>query len=98
MIISFLKDKDYRRLLLSTFFILSVGSGFYHKVEGWTWIDAIYFSFISLTTVGFGDITPKTDIGKIFTIFYLTIGIGLILSFIDILFKHYSGHEKNTND
>lgn len=70
--------------------MLSFGSIFYHFVEGWSWIDSIYFSFISLTTVGFGDITPNTDVGKVFTIFYLTVGIGLILSFIDILFKHYS--------
>ena len=73
--------------------MLSVGSVFYHFVEGWSWIDSMYFSFISLTTVGFGDITPNTDLGKVFTIFYLTVGIGLILSFIDILFKHYSNHE-----
>lgn len=81
--------------------MLSIGCIFYHFIEGWSWIDAIYFSFISLTTVGFGDITPSTDFGKIFTIFYLTAGIGLILSFIDILFKHYSKHEskpKKHND
>ncbi len=93
VIISFLKDKDYRKLLLSSFSMLGIGTVFYHYQEGWTWVDSIYFSFISLTTVGFGDITPGTDLGKIFTIFYLTIGIGLILSFIDILFKHYSTHK-----
>jgi len=94
-IIAFLKDKDYRKLLLSSSFMLAIGSIFYHNIEGWSWIDSIYFSFISLTTVGFGDITPSTDIGKVFTIFYLTIGIGLILTFIDILFKHYSTHQKS---
>ena len=96
-IIEFLEDKDYRRLLFSTFIMLAVGSIFYHKVEGWSWVDSVYFSFIALTTVGFGDITPTTDLGKIFTIFYLTIGIGLILSFIDILFKHYTEHRINTS-
>jgi len=94
VIISFLKDKDYRNLLVSSFIMLAIGSAFYHYIEKWSWIDSIYFSFISLTTVGFGDITPSTDIGKIFTIFYLTIGIGLILTFIDILFNHYSKHDK----
>ena len=89
-----MKDEDYRKLLMSSFLMLTIGSVFYHYMEGWSWVDSIYFSFISLTTVGFGDITPATDVGKIFTIFYLTIGIGLILTFIDILFKHYSDHRK----
>lgn len=74
---------------MSSASMLALGTVFYHSTEGWSWIDSLYFSFISLTTVGFGDITPSTDIGKIFTIVYLTIGIGLILSFLDILFKHY---------
>jgi len=89
-ILSFLRDPEYRLLLLSTFAMLSLGTLFYHLVEGWSVIDAAYFSFISLTTVGYGDVTPSTDVGKVFTIMYLTVGIGLILSFIDILFKHYS--------
>ena len=70
--------------------MLSIGSTFYHYVEGWSWIDSFYFSFIALTTVGFGDITPESDIGKLFTVFYLMIGIGLILTFIDILYRHYA--------
>ncbi len=94
-IISFLYDKDYRNLLISSVLILCGGATFYHFVEGWSWVDSIYFSFISLTTVGFGDITPETSLGKIFTIFYLTIGIGLILTFLDILFKHYSVSARN---
>lgn len=77
--------------------MLSMGSVFYHFVEGWSWIDSVYFSFISLTTVGFGDIAPGTDLGKLFTILYLTFGIGLILSFIDVLFKHYSEQKKKKN-
>jgi len=89
-IIAFIKDKDYRRLLYSSLSMIALGSTVYHFIEGWSWIDSVYFSFVALTTVGFGDITPQTDLGKIFTIFYLIIGIGLILSFVDILFNHYS--------
>merc|ERR1711998_533631 len=44
----------------------------------WTWTDAVYFSVCSLTTVGYGDLFPQTDEGKIFTCVYVYFGIGII--------------------
>ena len=66
-ILSFLRDKEYRELLVTTFFVIFLGSTIYHYLENWSWVDAIYFSVVTLTTVGFGDFAPKTDGGKIFT-------------------------------
>tara|TARA_B110000971_G_scaffold45555_1_gene45568 strand:+ start:235 stop:534 length:300 start_codon:yes stop_codon:yes gene_type:complete len=93
-ILSFLRDEEYRELLVTTFFVILVGSTIYHYLENWSWVDAIYFSVVTLTTVGFGDFAPKTDGGKIFTIFYIIIGIGIILSFINTLYEHYRDMRK----
>ena len=87
---TFLRDKEYRDLLLTTLFTLAFGTVVYHYIEGWTWIDCIYFSIITLTTIGYGDFSPETDAGKLFTIFYIIIGIGIILSFIDTIYNHYA--------
>lgn len=54
---------------------------FYIIVEGLTLVDAVYFVTVSITSVGYGDITPKTDAGKIFSIF-------LLLSGVSIFFYH----------
>ncbi len=67
-----------------------MGTCVYHFAEGWSWIDSAYFSVITLSTVGYGDFYPQTDIGKLFTIFYIIIGIGIILSFINSLYHHYT--------
>jgi voltage-gated potassium channel len=72
----------YRILLASALFVLSVGTVFYHLNEHLSWLDAYYFSVITLTTVGYGDITPHTPSGKIFTTFYVFFGIGIITTFI----------------
>jgi len=56
-----LQDKEYRDLLLTTAVILALGSTAYHYIEGWSWVDSLYFSVITLTTIRYGDFSPVTD-------------------------------------
>ena len=93
-ILAFLRDEEYRNLLIITIIIISLGTVFYHYVEGWSWIDSAYFSVITLTTIGYGDFSPVTDLGKLFTIGYITIGIGIILGFINTVYHHYKSQIK----
>ena len=67
--------------------VLTVGAIFYHHVEKLSWLDSIYFCVISLATVGYGDITPRTSAGKIFTVFYVIIGIGIFAASVNYLIK-----------
>ncbi len=59
-------------VLLSTFAIGVVG---FHYIEKLSWMDSVYFTFVTLSTIGFGDITPATLYGKILVIFVATLGI-----------------------
>lgn len=77
----------YNYLLVATGLILSLGTVFYHFVEKFSWLDAYYFSVVTLATVGYGDLTPKTDIGKLFTTFYIFAGVGIITTFITFTIK-----------
>lgn len=73
--------RELRLILFITILVLAVGTFFYHIVENMDLIDSFYFSVITLTTVGYGDIAPRTDIGKLFTAGYVIIGIGIIATF-----------------
>ena len=77
------RDHEFRAVFFIAVLTLITGTTFYHKIEGWRWLDSLYFSVTTLTTVGFGDFSPQTDEGKIFTIIYVFIGIGTILAFIN---------------
>ncbi len=68
--------------------IIAVGTIFYHYVEHFKWLDSFYFSVITLATVGYGDLVPHTDIGKLFTTGYVLVGIGIFATFANLLLKN----------
>ena len=50
---------------------------FFHYCEGWSWRDALYFVVVTLTTIGYGDVTPKSDIGKLGAIMTILFGLSV---------------------
>jgi len=67
-------------VLASAVTLLAGGTYAFHQVEGWRPLDALYFCVISLTTVGYGDLTPQTDAGKVMAIVYILLGLGVIMA------------------
>lgn len=64
---------------------LLLGALGYHFLEGWSYIEALYFSFTTLTTIGLGDYLPSTRTSKVFSIFYIIFGLGQGASLIGLL-------------
>ena len=83
LLLDLLRDRDSRRVFLWALATLLLGAFFYHWVEGWSLLDALYFCVVSLATVGYGDLTPTTPIARMFTIVYLINGIGILLALFD---------------
>ncbi|MCB2222581.1 MAG: potassium channel family protein [Actinobacteria bacterium] len=76
------EDPVFRSLMLLSLTLLVGGSFLFHRVEGWTYFQAFYFCVITLTTVGYGDFSPHTFRGRLFTIFYVLIGVGIIVALV----------------
>ena len=55
------------------------GAAGFVVLEGMSWLDAIYLSVSTISTVGFGDITPLTGPGKLFAIALIVGGVGVLL-------------------
>jgi len=83
--IAALRQPETRGLIYATLAIIAIGTVFYRAVEGWAWIDALYFTVVTLTTVGYGDLTPQTSAGKLFTIAYILVGLGILGGFIALI-------------
>ena len=74
-----------RNLYLSVVLLLIIyviGTFFYHNVEGWSYLKCIYFITITIATVGYGDVVPETDLGKIFTVVLIITGVSIFLSLV----------------
>lgn len=65
----------YALVLLAAIYVIAIVT--YHVTEGWSWEDAIWFSTSTMTTVGYGDIIPHTQIGRMFTVLLMWVGIGV---------------------
>ena len=73
------RHPELRALLVLYFVLLVLGTVFYARFEGWSLLDSMYFCVVTLATVGFGDLAPRTPIGRGFTIIYVMIGTGVFV-------------------
>lgn len=57
--------------------LVVVGTLVYSKLEGWSLLDSLYATIITMTTVGYGDLSPQSAAGRIFAIFFALSAIGI---------------------
>ena len=58
--------------------LIAIGSLGFVLLEGMTIFDAMYFTVITVATVGYGDIVPHTQLGRLFTMALVIVGVGLV--------------------
>jgi voltage-gated potassium channel len=83
LLVDVFRDKESRPVFYWVGGMLLAGVLVYHWLEGWSFLDSLYFCVVSLATVGYGDLTPTTPLAKVFTIIYLINGIGVLLALFD---------------
>jgi hypothetical protein len=80
----------YKVLAASAVLLIATGTVVFSLLEDWSIVDSFYFSVVTATTVGFGDLTPDTDAAKLFTVVYIIFGISIIGTYLNARLKRVS--------
>jgi len=68
-----------RIVLMAVISAIAVGTVAFHLLEGWSILDSLYVTAQTVTTVGFGDIAPRTALGRAFATVFMIVGVGVVL-------------------
>lgn len=83
---------DIFKVLYLLLGILAAGVIGYHLIEGWPLLDSFYMTVITISTVGFGEVHPLSDTGKIFSIFLIVTGVGVAFYAFTTSIQYYLGN------
>ena len=80
--------------------LIIIGTVSFRALENWTWIQSFYFTIVTLTTVGYGDLHPTSDESRLFASFFILLGVGVAVSAIGIIGSGYIKRvvERRTKD
>lgn len=83
------RDPETKALPFVAGALVVSGTIFFWHFEDWTIVEALYFSVVTLTTVGYGDLTPTTEGTQLFTILYILTGIGVFVALLASVAEQY---------
>ena len=83
------RDPETKALPVVAGALVLTGTLFYWRFEDWTIIESLYFCVVTLTTVGYGDLSPTTDVTRIFTIVYILTGFGVLVALLTSVAEQY---------
>ena len=76
-------------IVIVLFTLITIGTVSYKHLENWGWVDSLYFSTTTLTTIGFGDLHPTTTASKLFTVGFVLVGVSFVLFSLSLIAASY---------
>ena len=75
------------KILMLVLAVIAYATIGFHLIEGASWTESLYWTFVTIGTVGYGDFSPKTPLGMYFTITVIIFGIGTFALAVESLLE-----------
>ena len=76
--------------------LIVLGAIVFHIVEKFTRFMSLYFTVTTMTTIGFGDVAPKTELWRVFVMIYALLGVPLFISLSWLILESRFNHRIKT--
>ena len=81
---------------VSTLFIwMAMGTVIFHSLEKWSWVQSFYFSVATITTVGYGDLYPTTDLSRLVVSLYIISGVSIAIVSLSLIGSSFLAQREN---
>lgn len=92
----FFDTNGFKYMVFITIFFIVIGGMLIHFAEGLSFQDGIWWAFVTATTVGYGDISPDTAMGRLIATILMIVGIGLVGSLTSTITTYFLNKKSNT--
>jgi voltage-gated potassium channel len=98
--------RNLRLVGLALLVVALIGTAGFHYLEGWSWFDSLYMVVITFSTVGYREVHELSYAGRVFNLFVVLAGVGLVFLGIGVLtqallefeLEHFFGRRKMERD
>ena len=74
--------RNLKLVAIALLVLFALGTTGFHLIEGWSWFDSFYMVLTTVTTIGYSEVHPLSPTGRIFNVFLIVIGVGLVFLLI----------------
>ena len=92
-----LQTNGFINVLYASIVLIIISSALYSYAENVSYIDALWWSFVTTTTVGYGDISPDSPIGRFAAVVLMFLGIGFIGFLTSTLTEYFNKRKKESH-
>lgn len=94
----FLKTNGFRSALYVSVVLILISATMYSIAENVAFVDSIWWAVVTTTTVGYGDISPQTPLGRIAAILLMFLGIGFIGILTSTITEYFNSEKDSKED